>query len=272
MSHRVSSPFVRKLRREIKANPAKAAILAVLFVVAIWFWIPLVEKWCGATPAAGTVANASAPQAAGAEGTAANGTATAAGSGAPTTTTSPPTAIPVNATEANAALEAIKNKPAAYPWQVVVRRLEKDPRMTPVVDLGNWRDPFGPSAVEVAAAAEKKEAEKKLAAKKKTKAAQLEELTPAGAGLTLASTIIRPERSLALINGQVYYEGNFVPANDDNGGFIVTDIRPRQIVLERHGKRYQLDLKSVEIARKSASGNLRAKSAEESFSKAAVHD
>jgi hypothetical protein len=251
MSRRVSSPLVRKLRREVKANPLKATILAVLLVVAIWFWVPLVEKWCSASPVLAPDGNA----------TVASGSGSSGAASAPVAVGTTATAVAATTTSTNAVeaktVEGVKT--VNYPWQVVVKRLEKDPRMTSVVDLGNWRDPFGPSAVEVAAAAEKKEAEKQLAAKKKTKAAQLEELTPAGAGLTLASTIIRPQRSVAMINGQVYYEGNFVPANDGNGGFIVADIRPRQIVLERNGKRFQLNLKSVEVARTGAKNDARAK-------------
>ncbi len=125
--------------------------------------------------------------------------------------------------------------------------------MKPVAELGIRRDPFGPSAQELAAEAEREAAEKRLAAQKKTKAPRREELTPAAAGLTLSSTIVRSQHSVALINGQTYHEGSFVPASDGNGGFVVANILPREILLERHGKRFQLALKSIEVTRKSAS-------------------
>src|ERR1700681_3555557 len=43
----VNSRFSVKLRREIAANPKKAGILALLLIVAIWFWAPLLGKWFG---------------------------------------------------------------------------------------------------------------------------------------------------------------------------------------------------------------------------------
>lgn len=36
-----------QLTREIKRNPAKAAVLGGLLVVAVWFWFPLVKGWIG---------------------------------------------------------------------------------------------------------------------------------------------------------------------------------------------------------------------------------
>lgn len=36
-----------QLTREIKRNPAKAAVLGGLLVVAVWFWFPLVQGWLG---------------------------------------------------------------------------------------------------------------------------------------------------------------------------------------------------------------------------------
>ena len=50
----MSSRFARRLRREIAANPKKAGVLALLLVVAIWFWTPLMAKWF-ANPDAKTV-------------------------------------------------------------------------------------------------------------------------------------------------------------------------------------------------------------------------
>jgi len=35
----------RQLIREMKANPAKAAVLGALLAVALWFWFPLMKKW-----------------------------------------------------------------------------------------------------------------------------------------------------------------------------------------------------------------------------------
>lgn len=37
----MSSPFLRKLKREVQRSPQKAAALGVLLLIAIWFWAPL---------------------------------------------------------------------------------------------------------------------------------------------------------------------------------------------------------------------------------------
>ena len=39
--------LVKRLRREITASPKKAAVLGISFVIAIWFWAPLIGKWIG---------------------------------------------------------------------------------------------------------------------------------------------------------------------------------------------------------------------------------
>ena len=39
--------FAKRLRREVIANPKKAAILGIMLLVAIYFWTPLVMGWMG---------------------------------------------------------------------------------------------------------------------------------------------------------------------------------------------------------------------------------
>jgi Type II secretion system protein B len=212
----MSSPFIRKLRREVTANPKKTGVLAVISVVAIWFWIPLVAKWCGATeaaPAAAAPAASSASATASAPATA----VTPAAAGA----TPPPTST-------------------CERWQVVAERLERDPRMKPANEFGRWRDPFGPSAAELAAA------QRAATVKQREKTTKAERPTPSAAGLVLSSTIVRATGSVAMINGVAYHEGNIVPAGD--AGFTLVEIRPRQVVLACDNQRYELHLNAVEIA------------------------
>ncbi len=56
------SKLIKKFKREVKANPTKAAALGGTLVVAVWFWAPLLQQWFGgdSTPApAATTASAS---------------------------------------------------------------------------------------------------------------------------------------------------------------------------------------------------------------------
>ncbi len=41
----MAKPTVQQLTRELKAHPVKAGLLALLGVVALWFWAPLVVGW-----------------------------------------------------------------------------------------------------------------------------------------------------------------------------------------------------------------------------------
>jgi hypothetical protein len=248
----MGSPVIRKLRREIKANPAKAAALGILFVVAIWFWIPLVQKWTSSPPALPATPAGGEQTAMQTNTSGADGGPAASEMNRSMPTGNPPATSPSNATNGPSSLVTTKTKPPTYQWRLVAQQIEQDPRMKPVAELGIRRDPFGPSPKELAAAAEKQAVEKRLAAQQKTKAPPHEELTPAAAGLTLSSTIVHGQQGIAMINGQAYHKGSFVPASDGNGGFVVADILPREILLERHGKRYQVALKSIDVTRKIA--------------------
>ena len=219
----MSSPFIRKLRREITANPKKTGILAVISVVAIWFWIPLVAKWCGVSEAAplATAPSAAAPPAG-----------------------SPPAAAGTQATTVTPIAQ--DTAPAPIPpserWQHVAERLERDPQMKPAAEFGQWRDPFGPSAAELAAA------QRAVTEKQQEKTAKTELPSPSAAGLVLSSTIVRPAGSVAMISGATYHEGSLVPAGQAGTGFTLVEIRPRQVVLVRGLERYELHLRTVEIA------------------------
>lgn len=40
-----SQSLIARIKKEIQKSPQKAAVLAGLFLVALWFWAPLVKKW-----------------------------------------------------------------------------------------------------------------------------------------------------------------------------------------------------------------------------------
>ncbi|EAQ79676.1 hypothetical protein [Blastopirellula marina] len=54
-----SQSLIPRIKKEIQKSPQKAAVLAGLFLIAIWFWTPLVIKWMPAMkskPASSAVA------------------------------------------------------------------------------------------------------------------------------------------------------------------------------------------------------------------------
>lgn len=42
--------FVKKLKKDLKKSPGKACVLALLLVVALWFWAPLIMNMFGQEP------------------------------------------------------------------------------------------------------------------------------------------------------------------------------------------------------------------------------
>ena len=112
--------------------------------------------------------------------------------------------------------------------------------MQPTRGLGKGRDPFGQSAAALAAA---ELAAAKAREQKKAKRAPPPELLPADAGLVLNSTLVGSGPRMALIGGEPYWEGDTVPAQHGSESFRLVEIYPRQVVLERQGKHYGLEIK-----------------------------
>ena len=67
------------------------------------------------------------------------------------------------------------------------------------------------------------------------------EITPGQLGLVLSGTIVGGERSTAVINGKVYGAGRELKAAE-GVVFVVRQIEPWGIVLERAGRQFELAL------------------------------
>ena len=229
MGDPMSSPFVRKLRREIARSPKKAALLALLAAVGLWFWAPLVANWfSGSPPESKDMPMSKA----------------AATNPLPAGTGMAPAAPVLPTSSAGATPQTAKPKAAQHPWRQVVRWMEQDPRTTSTTELAQWRNPFGPSAAELAAAKKEKE---RLAREQKSKAAQSSELGPADAGLVLTSTIVGGKQGSALISGETYRQGSMVPAAHGSTEFELLEIQPRKVILQREGKKFTLEIKEIEL-------------------------
>jgi hypothetical protein len=213
----VSSRFTVKLRREIEANPKKAGVLALLLVVAIWFWAPLLGKWFGKTE-----------------------TDVKDGAPTPNIATVSPTAgangVSAPAVGATESALSLKSKLPNRPWRQLVTLIEQDPRMSPATELAAGRDPFKSLPTE---SAEKKQTES---------APEQPDLTPTAAGLVLTSTIVGRGQKIALIGGESYKEGSVVAARRGEADFRLIEIRPREVILERKGRLYNLSLPTNEWA------------------------
>ena len=211
----MSSRFVSKVRREIATNRKQAGVLALLLVVAIWFWIPLVAKWFG-KPATAVAKASPATEAAG----------KSAGSRVPAPAEKHQPIKTASAISTDAASAALPT----HPWRQLVTWIEHDPRTVPAAGLSSGRDPF----------------QRPTTPATETKVilppAKPRDATPADAGLVLTSTIVGHGQRAALIGGRIYDEGNLVPSRNGRGEFVVIEIRPRAVILEQNAKRYTLSL------------------------------
>lgn len=102
--------FVKKLKKDLKKSPGKAAVLALLSVVALWFWAPLVMQLFGkeAEPVVALT----------------------------------PSRSPANSTTNTIAVPAVIQTPTS--WKELAAAIDRDPRMKPAARLTLTRDPFRP--------------------------------------------------------------------------------------------------------------------------------
>jgi hypothetical protein len=205
--------MTKRLRREITANPKKAAILGGMLLVALYFWAPLVGGWLGLGKSGATpVAKGPDPNAAMLSGFG----AMLSGAPGPQPTTAA-ASVPKHA------------------WQQVAEWIRNDPRSQPASPAENQRDPFQQTELKSAAVAVAKAA----AARKR--------YTPETLGLTLTGTLIGSQRRLAVINGQVYPEkAEFrVKADGNEVAFRVAEVQRQAVILRQGEETFNLKLKSV---------------------------
>lgn len=191
-----------QIRREVKASPAKAAVLGLALCVGIYFWVPMVWKLVGRSKPAAVEA---------ADGTI-DTTVLMARLGTTMDALSTPTPKP------------------ELPWRELAEQIENDPLMQRGGPLPEVRDPFHGELVATVPELEVQKLEEQQA---------VAEIDPQKAGLKLSSTLIGPRRNLALINGEVYTVGSQI---DAGAGvvFVVAEVSENEVVLVRGDQQFAL--------------------------------
>ena len=219
--------FSKSVRRELTRNPKKTATLGLMCLVALYFWAPLLLRWL---PGDDSNQRSTAQEA----------------------TQTPSYALLPTATAPSGSAPAEATAPATFPnsaWRQLVQWMEREQYMQPAQADQTLRDPFSRASASAAS----------LAGSQGPVASAdvLAQLRPEDMNLALGSTIVGPQQRLAMINGRAYREGATVRvgsdrADDDDAQgrvdetgveFVVAEIHPRHVVLERLGHQYSLRLK-----------------------------
>lgn len=203
------SSIAKQLVRDMKASAAKTAVLGLLLLVGLFFWVPpLLKAFSGGATSAST----SPPPS-----TAAAASATAS---APTTNPSEP---------------AKKMRDS----KTIVKLLHEQPLWQPVSADEMPQKPFGlnldllPLPVEI----EQDGVDEPLLSAVKPAAKPIEKLD----GLVLKSTLVGPTRRVAIINNQLYSEGQNVFWNDKQ--LRLESVNRKSVTLTDGSQTWQLTLK-----------------------------
>ena len=220
-----SGNLVKKIKKEVMRSPQKSGVLALITVVAIYFWVPLLIKWTSGSkppvPEGEAVAASELP------------------------------GLPMGPEELIPEVPVVEE--SNFDWQNLIRWTTTSKWMNPSVISEDARDPFQLSkeqkelleaarAEETARLAAEEAARMELAADEEEQAIQETVLTPADFSLTLASTIVGGNVKAAMINGKVYrlYDEVKCVHEDQQVKFLVEEIEHSHVNLTREGETYKL--------------------------------
>lgn len=206
----------KQLRRDVAANPKKAALLGLMVVVALYFWGPLVWKFASA----------------------AGGKPRSNANLASLILTDDPSDSPQ---------QGKARSGGKFRWDKVRQIIRQDPHMLPAAFDPNWVNPFGKSASEIArSVAAETPVEAPAAA---TVAAAVD---PKDLGIVLGGVMMGIRTRLATINGEACREGDVVSLKTKDKTVVVElrvlKINRRSVQLESGGRVFTLELGSPELA------------------------
>jgi hypothetical protein len=203
------SSISKQLVRDMKASAAKTAVLGLLLLVGLFFWVPpLLKAFSG---------------------------------GATSASTSPPpsTAAAASATASAPATNPSEPAKKMRDSKTIVKLLHEQPLWQPVSADEMPQKPFGlnldllPLPVEI----EKDGVDEPAPSAVKPAAKPIEKLD----GLVLKSTLVGPTRRVAIINNQLYREGQKVFWNDKQ--LRLESVNRKSVTLTDGSQSWQLTLK-----------------------------
>jgi hypothetical protein len=235
--------LVRQLRRELKAHPKRAMLLAGLTAVGIYFWAPLVAGWIWPDKPDVVAAPAKKPAA---------------------------TASAGNTNNASQSKQA-KDDDANVPWTKLWAAIRDDLRTKPAKSYPATVDPFRPFPVPEPQADEPGKTADDAVTQGKTNAQEKQDLarvaasaepTPRSLGMKLTGTVVGLQSCAAVIDGNVFAVGATVAASAKSSAkstetsaaqraqpvaFRLARVEPQAAFLERNGKSYKLVIEVPDV-------------------------
>jgi len=194
--------FKKRLLRDFKAHPMKAAVLGLLVLVAAYFWAPLFAKMLPGEKTPEAVA---------------------------------PGYLDDSVAEDSAGTTPEAPSAPRRDWRKLLAQIESDPLTKPAVGLASATWSLGRDEP-LAEAAEADPAAAELAA-----AEAAMKITPASVGLKLSGTMVGSGRKVAVISGKSYQEGRELRLTDELV-FVVAEVTARKVVLRRGDESFVLEL------------------------------
>ena len=209
------------MRRDMAANPKKAIALALMVVVALYFWAPML--WGYVSPKKGKKSGNAAVN------------------------------LILEDDPIEEGTQGGAKPKSSYPWDKVRKLAAADPRMKPASFRRSWTNPFRKEAPAPIAGTDDpaKAAAAELA----------QDIDPVKAGLKLTSIVMGEKTRSATISGKTYREGQMVPKRGKTPAeksdtaaaaagpqFELIKISRSRVELARNGKTYTLDMQRPELA------------------------
>jgi hypothetical protein len=207
----------KQLRRDMAANPKKAAALGLMVLVALYFWGPLVWRWVAAS---GNKRSDKTEMAA-------------------LILTDDP-AEPTQQTKARGG--------AKFRWEKVRQLIQEDRHMRSAAFDPTWTDPFGRGAK-----ISLTETQTPPPAESATAAAASIAKEPEEFEIVLNGIFIGAKTRVATINGEPCYVGEMVALGDKDDTTTqrarVKRIERQAVVLEMNGRAFRIELNAAKLAR-----------------------
>ena len=202
----------KQLRRDIAANPKKAAALGLMVVVALYFWGPLVWKFL---PAAGAKRDSKANMA----------------------------SLIITDDPAEPGQQNQARRGPKFRWEKVRQLISQDSRMASATYDVGWIDPFAKPATSGATLPAEASTEGQAATAAAAAAAGTD---PKSLGLVLGGIMIGPRGRVATINGDSHRTGDVITFSDKQNSsishqFRVFRINRTSVQLERNGQVFTLE-------------------------------